>query len=86
MPHFKNQNGDATSSRLGTSFYEKDKFHTPGRFVQRRFKDPLHFLHNLIDLLTYAPDLFRVYLGKVIAPGFREMIMLTVASSNDCNL
>jgi len=27
-----------------------------------------------------------VYLGKVIAPGFREMIMLTVASSNDCYL
>lgn len=85
MPHFKNQNGDGDSTRLNTSFYEKDKFHTPGRFVQRKFRDPLHFLHNLFDLFTYTPDLFRVYLGRAISPGFREMIMLTVASSNDCD-
>jgi hypothetical protein len=71
--------------KLNTLFYEKDKLHRPGQFVQRQFKDPIHFLHNLVDLLTYTPDLIRVYFGRAISPGFREMIMLTVASTNDCN-
>ena len=72
------------AERLCTAFHERDKFNAPGRFVQRRFKDPLHFLHNLLDLLTYTTDLARVYLGRSISPRFREMIMLTVASTNDC--
>lgn len=74
------------SSKLNTSFYHKDKFNHPGQFVQRKFKDPIHFMHNLFDLVTYTPDLIRVYVGRAISPGFREMIMLTVASTNDCNL
>jgi hypothetical protein len=71
--------------KLNTSFYDKDKFNHPGQFVQRKFKDPLHFLHNLFDLLTYTPDLIRVYFGRAISPSFREMVMLTIASTNDCN-
>ncbi len=71
--------------KLTTLFYERDKFNRPGQFVQRKFKDPIHFLHNLVELLTYTPDLIRVYFGRAISPGFREMIMLTVASTNDCN-
>ena len=43
-------------------------------------------MHNLFDLLAYTPDLTRVYFAKTISPGFREMIMLTVASTNDCHL
>ncbi len=70
----------------GTSpFHEKDMFHHPGHFVQRRFRDFPHFLHNLLEMLTYLPELFRVYFGRTISPRFREMIMLTVASTNDCN-
>jgi hypothetical protein len=71
--------------KLNTVFYEKDKLRRPGQFVQRKFKDPIHFFHNLVDLLTYTPDLMRVYFGRAISPGFREMIMLTVASANDCS-
>jgi hypothetical protein len=73
------------TEKLNAEFYEKDKLHHPGRFVQRKFKDPFHFLHNLIDLLGYAPDIIRVYLGKAISPRLREMIMLAVAGANDCN-
>jgi len=69
---------------LNTSFYDKDKYNNLGQFIQRRFKDPLHFAHNLFDLLTYTPDLIKVYFGKAISPDFREKIMLTVASTNDC--
>jgi hypothetical protein len=86
MPRFRNSNDHGVSSMLKAVFLEKDKFHTPGQFVKRKFKDPLHFLHNLADLLTYTPDLFRVYIGRAISPAFREKIMLTVAGSNDCHL
>jgi hypothetical protein len=77
---------DGSSKKLNTLFYEKDRFHKPGQFIQRKFKDPWHFVHNLFDLLAYTPDLTRVYFAKTISPGFREMIMLTVAGTNDCNL
>jgi hypothetical protein len=81
----KKRNDNGIAIELNTLFSEKDKFHNPGQFVQRHFKEPLHFLHNLFDLLTYTPDLIRVYFGRAISPRFREMIMLTVASTNDCN-
>lgn len=84
MPESDSQIENRTEERLKTVFYEKDRFNCPGQFVQRRFKDPLHFLHNLFDLLTYTSDLVLVYLGRSISPRFREMIMLTVASTNDC--
>lgn len=80
-----NQNNDRAAGKFKTEFYVKDRFNRPGQFVQRRFKDPLHFLHNLFDLLAYTPDLIRVYFGRAIPARFREMIMLTVASSNDCH-
>lgn len=80
------QDGKKGAEELKMVFYEKDKFHQPGQFVQRRFKDPLHFLHNLLDLLTYTTDLVRIYVGRSISPRLREMIMLTVASTNDCYL
>ncbi len=67
------------------SFYEKDRFHRPGQFVQRRFRDLPHFFHNLCGLLRHLPGICRVYVGKTVPPRFREMIMLTVASANDCN-
>jgi hypothetical protein len=86
LSSFKNQNNSGIRTRLNTSFYDKDRFNHPGQFVQRKFRNPLHFLHNLYDLITYTPDLIRVYLGRAISPRFREMIMLTVASTNDCNL
>jgi hypothetical protein len=79
------QDNKKGAEKIRKVFYEKDRFHQPGQFVQRRFKDPLHFLHNLLDLLTYTSGLVRVYLGRSISPRFREMIMLTVASANDCN-
>jgi hypothetical protein len=85
MPKSENQNNNGVPRKLNRSFYYKDKFNHPGQFVQRKFKDPLHFLHNLFDLLTYTPDLIRVYFGRAISPSFREMIMLTIASTNDCN-
>ncbi|HQP31518.1 MAG TPA: hypothetical protein PLB81_09330 [Deltaproteobacteria bacterium] len=72
------------AKHLDTVFYEKDKTNHPGRFVRRRFRDPLHFLHNLIDLLKYTPDLIRVYLLRAISPRLREKLMLTVAMTNDC--
>ena len=80
-----NQNNDRAAGILKTEFYVKDRYNRPGEFVQRRFKDPLHFLHNLSDLLAYTPDLVRVYFGRAITPRFREMIMLTVVISNDCH-
>jgi hypothetical protein len=80
------KNSGITATQLKISFYRKDKFNKPGRFIQRRFKDPVHFLHNLMELLACVPELVRVYFGKTISPGFREMIMLTVASTNDCKL
>ena len=85
MPKSENQNNNGITTKLNTSFYNKDKLNYPGQFVQRKFKEPSHFLHNLLDLLTYTPDLIRVYIGGAISPRFREMIMLTVASANDCN-
>jgi len=78
------QAGDSAAGSSRPVFSEKDKAGQPGRFVRRRFKDPAHFLSNLFELLTYTPDLARVYLAKSISPRLREMIMLTVASSNDC--
>lgn len=72
--------------RINTIFYEKDKFNKPSQFIQRQFKNPLHLIHNLFDLLFYTPDLIRVYVAKTISPRFRELIMLTVASTNDCHL
>ena len=81
----KNSNGES-DKKINTLFYEKDKFNKPGQFIQRRFKNPLHLIHNVFDLLKYTPDLISVYIAKTISPGFREMIMLTVASTNDCNL
>lgn len=77
---------DESSKKINTLFYEKDRFNKPGQFIQRKFKNPLHLMHNLFDLLAYTPDLTRVYFAKTISPGFREMIMLTVASTNDCHL
>jgi hypothetical protein len=79
------QNNDRDVRRFKPVFHEKDKFNHPGQFLQRRFKNPMHFVHNLIDLLRYTPDLIRVYFGRAISPRFREMIMLTVASTNDCS-
>ncbi len=76
---------DRRSQDIKTVFYEKDRLNRPGRYVQRRFRDPLHFLRNLLDLLRYTPDLVRVYLRRAISPRLREMIMLTVATANDCN-
>jgi len=74
-----------SSQGIAATLYEKDRFNQPGRFVQRRFRDLPHFFHNLFELLTYLPEICRVYVGKTISPRFREMIMLTVASTNDCN-
>jgi len=85
MPKSGNQINSGIPTKLNTSFYDKDKFNHPSQFVQRKFKDPIHFMHNLFDLLTHTPDLIRVYFGRAISPGFREMIMLTVAVTNDCN-
>jgi alkylhydroperoxidase/carboxymuconolactone decarboxylase family protein YurZ len=85
MPKSGNRINSGIPTKLNTSFYDKDKFNHPGQFVQRKFKDPIHFMHNLFDLLTHTPDLIRVYFGRAISPGFREMIMLTVAITNDCN-
>lgn len=86
MSKSDNQNIDGMVKGINTEFYAKDKLKHPGRFVRRRFKDPLHFLHNLFDLLMYMPDLIRVYFGRAIPPDFRELIMLTVAGANDCNV
>lgn len=72
--------------RINTIFYEKDKFNKPGQFVQRTFKNPWHLIHNFFELFSYTPDLIRVYFAKIISPHFRELIMLTVASANDCHL
>jgi hypothetical protein len=80
-----NEDPDRASRELRTIFFERDKLHRPGQPVQRRFKGTVHFLRNLLDLLTYTPDLVRVYLGRAISPRLRELIMLTVASANDCN-
>ena len=70
---------------LNTIFYEKDRCHRPGEIVQRRFKDPLHFLHNLINLIGYTPDIIRVYAGRSLSPRLREMIMLNVSIIDDCH-
>jgi alkylhydroperoxidase/carboxymuconolactone decarboxylase family protein YurZ len=72
--------------RINAIFYEKDKFNKPGQFIQRQFKNPWHFIHNLFELFSYTPDLIRVYFSKTISPRFRELIMLTVASTNNCHL
>ncbi|MEN6476162.1 MAG: hypothetical protein ABFD81_19260 [Syntrophaceae bacterium] len=79
------QKSDRIAGDLKAVFHAKDKLNHPGQFVQRKFKDPFHFLRNLFDLLTYTPDLILVYFGRSISPRFREMIMLTVASTNECN-
>jgi len=72
--------------KINISFSEKDKFNQPGRFVQRKFKSPMHWMINTLDLFKYAPALSGVYFSKTISPPFREMIMLTVAIANDCNV
>lgn len=72
--------------RINTIFYENDRFNKPGQFIQRKFRNPLHFVHNLFELISFTPDLIRVYFAKIISPRFRELIMLTVASANDCHV
>jgi len=76
---------DRASQGPAISFYEKDRFHRPGQFVQRRFRSLPHFFHSLCGLLGHLPGICRVYAGRTVSPRFREMIMLTVASTNDCN-
>lgn len=71
---------------INTIFYEKDKFNKPGQFIKRTFRNPWHLVHNLFELFSYTPDLIRVYFSKIISPRLRELIMLTVASANDCHL
>ena len=80
-----NVNSDMGEPGLETSFSDKDRYHRPGNFVQRRFRDPLHFLNNLAGLLGYVPDIVRVYVFRAISPRLRELIMLTVSGANDCN-
>ena len=76
---------NANTGGLDTIFYEKDRCHRPGEFVQRRFRNPIHFLRNLVNLIGYTPDIIRVYVGRAITPRLREMIMLNVAVADDCH-
>ena len=85
MPVSHTKTKEPDTRELNTVFYEKDRCHRPGEIVQRRFKDPFHFLRNLINLAGYTPDIIRVYAGRVIPPRLREMIMLNVSVANDCH-
>ena len=84
MQGYKKHNDNGITTKHHTFFYHKDKFNHLGLFVKHQFMDPFHFLYNLVDLFAYPPDLIRVYLGRTVSPGIREMVILTVASTNGC--
>ena len=70
--------------KLAVSFYYKDKLDKSYPLTRRKFKGPVHFLHNSFELMKYTGTLLGVYTVRTVSPEFREKIMLTTTFANDC--
>ncbi|MHB8781403.1 MAG: hypothetical protein ACYC55_08465, partial [Candidatus Geothermincolia bacterium] len=68
------------------TLHPDDRVGLESRNERRRFKSWGHLLHHLRGTARSAPRLASIYLGRIIAPKFRERIMLVVTSANQCPL
>jgi hypothetical protein len=55
-----------------------------GGNAHRRYLGPGQALHHLREAAGLARPTAEVYLRQSISPAFREMIMITTATSNNC--